>query len=297
MARFRKDVRLDPSQVRDQRGRRAVPGGGKGIAVGGGGGLAVIILLVLLITGSFSGGGGSAGLSGLDQAAVGGGGASGGDLAEECQTGEDANTRDDCRIVGYVNSIQSYWESQLGRRYDPAVTTFFSGDVQTACGYATSDVGPFYCPGDQTVYIDLGFFEDLQNRFGASGGDFAQAYVIAHEYGHHVQDQAGTLARIGGDRAGPQSKAVRSELQADCYAGAWARGAVQTGYLEDVTQQDIDEALSAAAAVGDDRIQERFQGRVTPESWTHGSAAQRQKWFTRGFTGGPQACDTFRGAI
>ena len=141
--------------------------------------------------------------------------------------------------------------------------------METACGSATSQVGPFYCPADQLVYIDLGFFDELQSRFGAGEAPFAQAYVIAHEYGHHVQNQLGILESIGGDRQGPESRAVRAELQADCYAGVWAANAVETGLIEQLTQDDINAGLDAAAAIGDDRIQEQTQGQVNPESWTH----------------------------
>jgi hypothetical protein len=157
-------------------------------------------------------------------------------------------------------------------------------------------VGPFYCPLDQTIYIDLGFYDDLETRFGAEGGPLAEMYVIAHEYGHHVQNLLGSLD--AGRDAGAERGAVRTELQADCYAGVWVGNAVDTGFLQPITREQLDQALDAAAAIGDDRIQERMQGQVDPHTWTHGSAEQRQEWFVTGYeNGSADACDTFEAEI
>ena len=291
--RFRRDAQLDPSQVEDQRGRGARLPGRVPVALGGGGGLiGLVILLAVLFLG---GGGGLGELGQLEDQTVGPGTASS-ELQTECRTGEDANQREDCRIVGVVNSVQAYWQKTL-RGYEPAKTRFFDGVIQTGCGTASKEVGPFYCPVDRYVYIDLGFFDELQSKLGARGGPLAEAYVLAHEYGHHVQNLTGTL-RSANRSTGPQGGQVRVELQADCYAGLWVGHALDTGFIEDLTRQDVSDALDAAAAVGDDRIQQRAQGRVTPESWTHGSAQQRQTWFVRGIDGtGPQSCDTSSGPV
>jgi hypothetical protein len=255
----------------------------------------LVVLAVLLLGGNLGGGDGLGGLGDLAGQTAGTG--SPASTLEHCQTGADANEHEDCRILAVVNSVQAYWTKAL-RNYDPARTRFFDGGVSTACGNATSAVGPFYCPADRYVYIDLGFFDQLESQFGASGGPLAQAYVIAHEYGHHVQNLTGVLERADNRDTGPQGDAVRVELQADCYAGAWVANAVRTGLIEEITRADVQDGLSAAAAVGDDRIQERSQGRVTPENWTHGSSEQRQSWFVRGIEGGtPNSCDTFRGRV
>jgi predicted metalloprotease len=293
--RFRKDARLDPSQVEDWRGGRGRSGlpGGLPVTIGGGGGLIGIIVLLAIVL--LSGGGGLGDLGALQDQTIGPGTPSS-ELKAECRSGGDANQREDCRIVGVVNSVQAYWTKTL-RGYEPARTRFFDGVVQTGCGAASAEVGPFYCPRDRFVYIDLGFFDQLESELGARGGPLAEAYVIAHEYGHHVQNLTGALDQADRD-TGPQGGQVRVELQADCYAGLWVGHAVQTGFIEDLTRQDVNDALDAAAAVGDDRIQQRTQGRVTPESWTHGSSSQRQTWFVRGIQAtGPQSCDTFHGRV
>ncbi len=297
--RFRRGAQLDTSQVTDLRGR----GGGRamrrgGVAAGGGGLIGLIVVLILVFTG---GGGGLGGLAPLEGEAVGDEQGGAGQVQTECGTlTEETEQRDDCRLLADINSIQAYWTGAFqgaGRTYEPVNTVFFDGETGTACGTASAAVGPFYCPGDKLVYIDLGFFDTLQEDFGAQGGPFAQAYVLAHEYGHHVQDLLGVLDQIGGDREGAESLSVRSELQADCYAGVWAANA-EGSVIEELTQQDIAEGLDAAAAVGDDRIQQRAQGAVNPEAWTHGSSEQRQRWFTTGYqSGDPGACDTFSGDI
>jgi uncharacterized protein len=286
---FRKRAKLDPTQVED---RRRLGGAGRGVAVGGGAGV-VGIIVVLLITLL---GGGNIDLSALESLdGVTAGGQQQGEVIEECRTGEDAEKSRDCRLIGTVNSIQAYWSEAL-QGYRTTVTVFFSGSTNTGCGPATADVGPFYCPADQKVYIDLGFFQQME-AFGAEGGPFAEAYVLAHEYGHHVQNLVGVLGRGGGGQ-GPQSQSVRIELQADCYAGVWAGNAIETGFLASVTDQQIAEALETAAAVGDDRIQQETQGQVNREVWTHGSSEQRQQWFHTGYrSGDPEACDTFSGSL
>jgi predicted metalloprotease len=285
LVRFRDKARLDTGQVRDRRGA----GGGLGglpMAIGGGGGI-VGLIVVLLLTFAGGGGGGTGGLS------LGGGEAAENDLSSECVTGADANQRDDCRIVAVVNSVQAHWTDAFGE-YRPADTVFFSGQVSTACGNATSAVGPFYCPGDETIYIDLTFYDELRSRFGAQGGTFAEAYVIAHEYGHHVEHILGVLDRARDGSTGPSSSGVRVELMADCLAGVWARNAVDTEFVEAISDADVADGLDAAATIGDDRIQEQTSGQVQPELWTHGSSEQRQKWFLTGYREGTlDDCDTF----
>ena len=290
--RFDEKSRLDPSQVQDA---RRFPGGR--IAIGGGGIIGLIVALLLGLNQLGSGTGDTA-LPGMDQ--IQGDNAT---VQQECRTGADANSNQDCRVVAVVNSVQQFWTDELprhGRQYRQAPMHLFTGATATGCGQASSEVGPFYCPPDATVYIDLDFYHELQSRFGASGGPFAQAYVLAHEYGHHVQDLLGTLDRVGGDRQGAQSGSVRLELQADCYAGIWASHATTTPgpsgspLIVQLTREDIADGLNAAASIGDDRIQQQTQGQVNPETWTHGSSAERQRWFLTGYqTGDVGRCDTF----
>lgn len=281
---------LDPSQVQDRRGRSA----GRTVAFGGGG-IGLVILVVALLFGV-----NPADLANVveqvpaasvqDTVSV-------NTLEQECKTGADANTREDCRVVGFVNSIQAYWTEEFdsqGSKYTQAETIIFSRATEGACGYATSAVGPFYCSRDQAVYLDIDFFNELHSRFGAKGGPFAEAYVLAHEYGHHVQNLLGILdeSSSSGD-TGPQSASVQTELQADCLAGVWAYHATETGYLTKVTDEEIAQSLDAAASVGDDRIQSQTQGYVSPESWTHGSSDQRQRALKDGLqTGDIKTCET-----
>jgi len=271
---------------------------GTGVKIGGGigGGLVLLVALLLGINPNMLGGLVDNGAGGQSQG-----------TAPACTTGADADARLDCRITGTVNSLNAFWPGYLKQynvQYPRPEAVIFSGGTNTGCGAATSEVGPFYCPTDTTAYFDPGFFQELVDRFGSSGGPLAQEYVVAHEFGHHVQNLLGDLQRAQQDPQGPESGSVRTELQADCYAGLWAKYASTTPdpstgqpYLEPLTQQDVNDALSAAASVGDDRIQKAATGRVSPEGWTHGSSEERQRWFSRGYqTGDIKQCDTFSAA-
>jgi len=220
---------------------------------------------------------------------------------DSCKTGADANESADCARVAVENSLTDYWGDELGSDFRPeeALVTF-TDSVTTGCGGATSDVGPFYCPADSSIYLDTDFFDEvLERQLGGPDGGFVEYYVLAHEYGHHIQNITGQMSKVK-TQQGEQSDAVRLELQADCYAGMWARAATSTEdaqgevLISELTDDDIQLAIEAAEAVGDDRIQEKTQGQVTKESWTHGSAAMREKWFKVGFAQGSlSACDTF----
>ncbi|MCG8914835.1 neutral zinc metallopeptidase [Actinokineospora sp. PR83] len=299
---FNDDVALDTSQVQDTRGSGGGGIGGR-VALGGGGVgiIGAILYFVLSQLGGLPAGSGGSPL-GLDDVQS-GQSVSSADLSQECRTGADANAKEDCALVAVINSIQGYWTDQFARsgsKYQLATTNFFTGGVRTGCGSATSDVGPFYCPADAEVYIDLAFFKELETRFGAQGGTFAEAYVLAHEYGHHVQNLLGTSAKVR-EGTGPTSDGVRLELQADCYAGVWANHAttVPTSsgqpLIKSITQDDINRALDVAARIGDDYIQKNLGGgRVDESQFSHGSSAQREKWFSTGYqTGNPTSCDTF----
>ena len=283
---FNEKSQLDPSQVQDRRGRSR----GATIAIGGGG-IGILVFVVALLLGvnptDLLNNTGMVPPSDTNISQV-------SDLATVCQTGADANSREDCAIVGYVNSIQAYWTDEFasnGAQYTPAQTVLFSGATDAACGYASGATGPFYCPSDQSVYLDLAFFQEIQSRYGVQGGPFAEAYVLAHEYGHHVQDLLGIL-QLSSD-TGPESISVFTELQADCLAGIWAYHAVETGYLSQLTNEEIAQSLDAASKVGDDRIQRATQGYVSPETWTHGSSQQRYAALLDGLQSGDiNTCET-----
>ena len=300
------NARIDTSQIDDRRGSGGGGGGGLGgLPIGGGGIAGTIVTLLLAVVGGYFG---------INQLGGDGGGAPAGDntsLTQECSQA-DALQQLECRNTLYVNSIQDYWVDAMPRSfgdpYQPAKTVFFSQAVRTACGNADSGVGPFYCPGDDQVYIDLTFYRQLAEQLGAPG-EFAQPYVLAHEYGHHIQDITGIEADMrraqqrDPDQANPLS--VKLELQADCFAGAWAKNATGTDdgtgqkIFTSISEQDIQEGLDTAAKIGDDTLQQRSGGQVDPEEFTHGTSAQRQQWFRTGYdSGDPKVCDTFKaGAV
>jgi uncharacterized protein len=289
---FNEGMQIDTSTTSTSGGGR-----GRGIAIGGGVGGLVIVVIALLL--GVDPGNVLSQQSAPPQQ-------SGGQAVDisMCKTGADANKYVQCRVVATGNSVDGVWSQLLGSRYQRPNMRLFTDYVNTGCGPADTSVGPFYCPVDRTAYFDTGFFKVLVDQFGSSGGPLAQEYVVAHEYGHNVQNLLGDLGRAQQGAQGASGNGVRTELQADCYAGVWAHYASitkqqSTGvpYLEPLSDKDIADALSAAASVGDDRIQKQATGRINPESWTHGSSAERQHWFTVGYqTGDPAQCDTFDAA-
>lgn len=269
------------ADVEDRRGQRSRMRGGATLGIGG-----VLVLLVLTL------------LTGQDFLSLADPGAGGGVTSTTAPDEPYAATPEEEKLVDFVSFVlddsQDVWTQLLGPNYQRARLVLFTDAVESACGFAQSATGPFYCPPDQRVYIDLGFYRELQQQFGAPG-DFAQAYVLTHEIGHHVQTLTGTEAQVRqAQRANPSMAnqlSVRMELQADCYAGVWGHTTSRRGLLD---ADDIDEALTAAAAIGDDRIQRMGTGRVSPERFTHGTSAERAAWFRRGFESGqPADCDTF----
>jgi len=288
---FNDDSRLSGGKVQ-RRGRTAAIGGGT-VGIG-----AIVVFLIAQFTGVdlsgvVGGGDGTTQIQQQDQAVQ---------PAEECRTGRDANLRVECRMEGAAESLDDYWTDEsraLGISYSTPGFVLFDGSTTTGCGQASAATGPFYCPPDRSIFLDTAFYDDLQSRYGSSGGPLAQMYVVAHEWGHHVQQLEGTFAGTDRSGTGASSGSVRVELQADCYAGAWVGSAATTEdadgktFFEPISRSQIADALSAASAVGDDSVQERATGRVDPDSFTHGSSEQRQAWFTRGYERGATACDTF----
>jgi len=299
------DASLDTSDVQDARAGGVGGGGfgGRGVAFGGGGLGVVGVVIYLIVT--LVGGGGTSGASVLGQLGQDGQPATADNskVKSECKTGRDANQKLECAVVADIDSIQDYWQRELpalGAKYERVPTVWFSGQVQTGCGAADSGAGPFYCPADKRVYIDLSFYDEIESQFKTEGGLFVDAYVLAHEYGHHVQDLLGVEDRVR-TRSGANSDSVRLELQADCYAGVWAKHATEPGpngedpLVTSITQQDVENALDVAGHIGDDWIQKNLgSGQVNQKAFTHGTGAQRRAWFSTGYrTGDPGRCDTF----
>lgn len=268
---------------------------GRNTAIVAGGGVGVLGILALII-GPMLG----VDLSGLVGGAPGGGGqpaATDENTLAECDTGQDANTNDACRMAGAELMLNDYWGTHVDGYVKPSLT-IVDGQTQTQCGTASNAVGPFYCPPEQGVYLDPTFFQLMRQQFGASAGNTAQLYIVGHEWGHHIQNITGTMADHPSKASGPTSDGVRIELQADCYAGAWLKDAARSkdengnAYIQPFTDAQLADAVNAAYTVGDDHIQEQ-SGFVNPESFTHGTSVQRQYWFANGYKNGLGVCDTF----
>ncbi|WP_028245064.1 KPN_02809 family neutral zinc metallopeptidase [Pseudoclavibacter soli] len=287
---FNNNANIESDDVQKRRG------GGRTAMIGGGG---VLGLIVVALVSQFLGvdvSGVVGGLTGDSNTST-----TSTDLSadlDKCKTGADANSDDECRMQGAAKSLNVYWSGQLSDYAKPGFV-LVDGETSTPCGTASNAVGPFYCPSDQTIYIDTSFWQVLRRDFDATAGPLAQMYVLAHEWGHHVQNETGAFAAHQSRETGAASDSVRLELQADCYAGAWVAAASTTtdengvALLQQPTTDQITDALNAASAVGDDHIQQQSGVTTNSESWTHGSSAQRQKWFNAGYAGGPQRCDTF----
>jgi predicted metalloprotease len=299
--RFNPRANIGGGRVTDVRGGGGGGGGMGNIPIGGitGGGIgtAIVVIIIYVIV-QFAGGGGGVSSGGPAETT---------DRYDQCRTGADANNNADCARKAVELSLESYWSKtlpqQTGTPFRPTQVVTFTGATSTGCGNASKDVGPFYCPTDQVIYLDTTFFQDvLEGQLGGKGGDFVEPYVIGHEFGHHIQNLMGTMGQVK-TQTGPTSDSVRLELQADCYAGMWTRGATSTTdengvqIFESIDQADIEEALDAAKSVGDDRIQKQGGGDVNKEQWTHGSSAERMKWFTTGYNAQDiKECDTFSAA-
>ncbi|MFD5213686.1 neutral zinc metallopeptidase [Microbacterium sp. NPDC058345] len=283
---FNPDADISGNRTRRRGRNAAIAGGGVGV-------LGLVALVVALL--------GGPDLSGLVGGSPGGDNApgSGGEPLSECRTGEDANANDDCRMAGAEVVLNDYWEQHVDGYVAPTMTVV-EGQTPTQCGTASNSVGPFYCPPEQGVYIDPDFFQIMRQQFDASAGELAQLYIVGHEWGHHIQNITGVMDDHPNNGTGPDSNGVRTELQADCYAGAWLGDVAEleddngVRYIETPTDAQLADAVNAAYTVGDDHIQQESGGFVSPESFTHGTSEQRQHWFLNGYKNGLEVCDTFQ---
>ena len=283
---FNENARIDTSKVQRRRGGRTA-------AIGGGSLIGVIVLYF------------ASQLLGVDltplQSAFSGGSNSSSEQTvalDECQTGADANENDVCRMAAATDSLDVFWADQFESGYRAPEVILYTDYTESGCGTASAAIGPFYCPADESIYLDTAFFATLRTDFGASAGPLAQMYVLAHEWGHHISNLTGQLAQVGRD-SGPASGSVRLELQADCYAGAWVRDASSVRdaagntFMMPVTQQELADAMNAASVIGDDYLQQRAGQQINPDGFTHGSSEQRGRWLMTGYESGATACDTF----